>query len=318
MKKIKIAVLYGGRSAEHDVSILSTKNVLAVLNKSRYKATLFKIPKKGAWPSPLVFKKLSQVDVVFPILHGPYGEDGVIQGLCKLLNLPCVGADVLGSAINLDKDVMKRLLREAGILISKFLVFRRDEQKLFSFEKIKKQLGLPFFVKPVNAGSSIGISKVLTNEQFTSAIEDAFTFDQKIIIEEAVDGREIECSVLGNEKPQTSLPGEVITPQKFYSYDAKYNDEEGVELIAPAKLNKTQIKNIQALAIKVFKVLECRGMGRVDMFLTKNNKLVVNEINTIPGFTNISMYPKLWEVSGLSYEKLIEKLIKLAIKAHNP
>lgn len=316
MKKTIIGILYGGRSAEHKVSIQSTKNVLAAIDRRRYKPVLFKIPKRGAWPTLGDLQKLRRVDVVFPILHGPFGEDGTIQGLLKLLDLPFVGADVLGSAVAMDKDVMKRLLREAKIPIAEFVSFCKDEQDKISFSKIKKQLGLPLFIKPANMGSSVGISKVTTSKEFFQALKIAFRYDVKIIIEEAIAGRELECSVLGNDKPVASLPGEIIPKDGFYSYERKYVDQAGAVLVAPAKLPKEIIKQIRSLAVKVFKLLECSGMGRVDMFLTKKNKLVVNELNTIPGFTNISMYPKLWQASGISYSRLIDVLIRLAIKRY--
>lgn len=316
MKKIRVGILYGGRSAEHEVSLESAKNIIAALDKSKYTPVLLKIKKFGAWPSENDIKFLNKVDVVFPILHGIFGEDGTVQGLIKLLDIPCVGAGVLSSAICMDKDVMKRLLRDAGLVVPKFLSYHIAEIENINFTTIKKQLGLPVFVKPANTGSSIGISKVYTSIHFSRALKEAFRFDSKIVIEECIIGREIECSVLGNDKPHSSLPGEVITPQKFYSYSAKYNNEKGVQVIAPAKLTKVQIKDAQNLAIKAFKIVDCKGMARVDMFLTKNNKFVINELNTIPGFTNISMYPKLWAASGIPYSELIDKLIQLAIERH--
>ena len=310
MKKLKIGVLFGGKSAEHEVSIMSAKNVIRALDKSKYKITPIKISKAGKFNFN-IFKK---IDVIFPVMHGPFGEDGSMQGLLKLAGVPFVGAGVLGSAVGMDKDVMKRLLREASIPIVKFIV-KKDKDKI-NFEKVKKELGLPFFVKPANMGSSVGISKVKDKKDFNKAVKEAFKYDTKILIEEFIKGQEIECSVLGNDKPIASIPGEIIANQEFYSYDAKYIDEGAVAVI-PVKLDKKTIKKIQALAIQTFQVLNCEGMGRVDGFLTKSGKFYVSEINTIPGFTNISMYPKLWEASGIPQQKLLDILINLAIERFN-
>lgn len=352
-KKIRIAVLFGGKSAEHEVSLRSAKNVIDALDKNKYDPVLIGIDKTGRWLPPTksnlllsgskidnhqigntdVVALISQengkiietstkdkhdyVDVVFPVLHGPFGEDGTVQGLLKLANVPFVGAGVVGSAVGMDKDVMKRLLRDADMLVAKFIVYKKHEPEKISFNKIKKELGIPFFVKPANLGSSVGISKVHNQKEFKSAIEDAFKYDNKILIEEYIKGREIECSVLGNEKPIASVPGEIIPKHEFYSYDAKYLDENGAILKIPADLPKSTIKNIQKIAVKAFEVLCCEGMGRIDLFLTEDNKIVVNEINTIPGFTSISMYPKLWEESGITYTELIDKLIRLAVDRFN-
>ena len=347
-KKIRVGILYGGKSAEHEVSIKSAKNIIDALDKNKYEPVLIGIDKTGRWLSDagsrllLKGEKIDKteannivalaaqdngrvieiskseaseaVDVFFPVLHGPFGEDGTIQGLLKLANVPFVGAGVLGSAVGMDKDVMKRLLRDAGIPIAKFLVYKKHELAEISFKKIKKELSLPFFVKPANLGSSVGVSKVRSEEEFKKAIDSAFLYDNKILIEENISGREIECSVLGNEKPIASLPGEITPSHEFYSYEAKYLDENGAELKIPAELSKSTMKNIQKLAIKTFEVLCCEGMARVDFFLTQDGKIIVNEINTIPGFTSISMYPKLWEASGISYSKLIDMLIDLAIE----
>jgi len=258
-------------------------------------------------------RALGSVDVVFPVLHGPFGEDGTVQGLLKLAQVPFVGAGVLGSAIGMDKDVMKRLLRDAKIPVAKFLVFDRASAYEIDFSRIKRVLGLPLFVKPANLGSSVGISKVSNRKQFARAVKEAFRYDNKILLEEFIRGREIECSVLGNEHPLASLPGEIITRHDFYSYDAKYIDEKGAQLMIPAKLPPRVVKKIQKMAIASFKVLCCEGMARVDFFLSPAGKIIVNEINTIPGFTKISMYPKLWEASGVSYRNLIDRLIRLAI-----
>jgi D-alanine-D-alanine ligase len=225
-----------------------------------------------------------------------------------------VGSGVLGSAVGMDKDIMKRLFRESGIPTADFLVFHETDRDKINFEKIKGKLGIPFFVKPANMGSSVGINKIKSKKEFGKAVAEAFQFDRKVIIEKNISGREIECAVLGNEKPIASIPGEVIPQHEFYSYDAKYIDADGALLKVPAKLPDSTIKKIQEMAVKVFKVLNCEGMGRVDLFLLKDGKIYANEINTIPGFTKISMYPKLWEASGISYANLIDKLIQLAIE----
>lgn len=306
-KKLRIGILFGGKSAEHEVSIQSAQNVIKALDKKKYQITPIKINKNGKFD----FRILNNFDVIFPVLHGPFGEDGSMQGLLKLAGVPFVGAGVLGSAVGMDKDVMKRLLRDAGIPIGKFVTVKLGEK--INFNKIKKELGLPMFTKPANMGSSVGVSKVRNENEFKKAINQAFKFDTKIIVEEFIDGREIECAVLGNDYPVASIPGEIIANQEFYSYDAKYIDEGAVTVI-PAKIDKKTKKKIQELAIKTFKALNCEGMGRVDFFLKKNGTVLVNEINTIPGFTNISMYPKMMEVSGIALPKLLDRLIELALE----
>lgn len=350
-KKIKVGILFGGKSAEHEVSLQSARNIADAIDKNKYDVVLLGIDKSGKWhlnndssrfllnsqdPNLIALNKenaqrvalipqsngflslgnsvssTEKIDVVFPILHGPFGEDGTVQGLLKLVGIPFVGAGVLGSAIGMDKDVMKRLLRDAGIPIGKFLVFHEGDK--ISFKTASDTLGLPFFVKPANMGSSVGISKVTRQSQFASALGEAFEFDRKVLLEENISGREIECSVLGNDKPIASVPGEILVHDEFYSYDAKYIDEHGASLTIPAKLSKAEIDKVQKLAIATFKTLSCEGLGRVDFFLKKNGEFIVNEINTIPGFTTVSMYPKLWEASGIPYSKLIDILIRLAIE----
>ena len=259
---------------------------------------------------------LASIDVIFPILHGTYGEDGAIQGLAKIANLPCVGPGILGSAIGMDKEVMKRLLKEAGINSAPWITIRRKEKPYIDMETIINQLGENVFVKPVNLGSSVGITHVRAKEQLMPAIQYAFEFDHKVIVEQSISGREIECAVLGNEDPIASLPGEVIPKDGFYSYDAKYLDEHGAALEIPADLTKEEIRKVQDVSIEAFTLLECSGMARVDMFLTEDGNVYINEINTIPGFTDISMYPSLWKISGISNEELIDRLIQLAIERH--
>ena len=261
-------------------------------------------------------KKIDSVDVVLPVLHGSYGEDGTIQGLLKLLNIPFVGCSVLGSAMGMDKDVAKRLWRDAGIAVAKWKCVTKNDLADLNFESVKKELGLPMFVKPANAGSSVGVSKVTSAEEFKAALDEAFLFDRKVLIEEGIKGREIEVAVLGNENVIASVPGEVIPQDSFYSYKAKYIDEKGALLSAPAQLSDGEIKNVQAQAIKAFKVLCCEGLSRVDFFLKENGEFILNEINTLPGFTSISMYPKLWQLTGIEYPELIDRLISLAIERH--
>lgn len=309
--KLKIGVLFGGKSAEHEVSLNSAKNVIYALDKNKYEMKAIKIGKDGKFN----FSIVKNFDVIFPVLHGPFGEDGSMQGMLKLAGVPFVGAGVLGSAVGMDKDVMKRLLNEAGIKNAKCIVLR-DGEKL-TFEKAKKVLGLPMFVKPANLGSSVGVSKAKNKKDFDMAIAEALKYDNKIIIEEAVVGRELECAVLGNDNPMASRVGEVVLSSEFYSYDAKYINESDARTDIPAKnLPKNIEKKIQEVAIKTFKTLNCEGMGRVDVFLKENGEIYVNEINTIPGFTNISMYPKLWEITGIKKTQLLDRLISLAIDRH--
>ncbi|MEX0931147.1 MAG: D-alanine--D-alanine ligase family protein [Candidatus Paceibacterota bacterium] len=351
-KRINVALLCGGKSGEHEVSLLSARNVYDSLDKTKYNVVIVGIDKMGRWfpisenslieksggmneiasdkgvtsvsiiPSSadLQFSDMGNghtpFDVVIPILHGPYGEDGSVQGLLKLANIPYVGAGVLGSAVGMDKDVMKRLLRDAGLPIGKFVTLYKHRKSL-SYVRITKKLGSPIFIKPANLGSSVGVSRVDTKKEYEKAVAEAFKYDTKIIIEEYIDGREIECAILGNEEPVASIPGEIATNKShhaFYSYEAKYLDEQGADLIIPASLTKKQTRAVQDLAVKVFTTLCCEGMARVDFFFRENSTFVVNEINTIPGFTSMSMYPKLWEASGISNEKLIDTLIQLAIK----
>ena len=260
-----------------------------------------------------------QVDVIFPVLHGTFGEDGTIQGLLELADVPYVGAGVLASSTGMDKDVMKRLFRDAGLPVVPWeLVLRRDWENdpVAVRRRIEKRLRYPFFVKPANLGSSVGITKVREAGELATGMDLAARYDRKILVEKAVDAREIECAVLGNENPEASLPGEVIPVNEFYDYEAKYI-KEGSELLIPARLSPRQVKRVQELAVRAFKAIDCAGMGRVDFLLDrKSGRIFVMEINTIPGFTPISMYPKLWEVSGLPYSKLLDRLIELALERH--
>jgi D-alanine-D-alanine ligase len=348
-RKKHVAVLFGGKSAEHEVSLQSAKNIVNSLDKDAYTPVLIGIDKQGDWhliestdfllsnespdlsalpPSADIVAFMPEsrgkllrigsseaaieIDVVFPVLHGPLGEDGTVQGLLKLAQVPFVGSGVLGSSVGMDKDVMKRLLKEAGIPIGKFItVSSADDAPPFA--EIEGKLGSPVFIKPANMGSSVGVTMAHTKEEYLAGIKTAFQFDLKILIEEYLSGREIECSVLEEEEVRASVIGEIKPSHQFYSYEAKYIDENGAALIIPADLPADIIKKGQDLAVRTFKTLAAEGFSRVDMFLAEDGTIYVNEINTIPGFTKISMYPKLWKASGISYESLIDRLIRNAL-----
>jgi D-alanine-D-alanine ligase len=350
--KTRLAVLFGGKSAEHEISLISAMNIIGAMDRDRYEPVLIGVDKRGKWflqqeddflkkdPNPKTIslthfndplavipgedKKniinlrtgelLEPLGAVFPILHGPLGEDGAVQGLLKHLHLPFVGPGVLASAVGMDKEMMKRVLNDEGIANAKYMVFRREDRDHIRFDEVEKKLGLPMFVKPANLGSSVGISKVKSREDFDRAIDLAFRYDLKLLIEEFVKGREIECAVLGNESPRCSVPGEVIPVAEFYSYEAKYLDDKGAILDLPAKnLDAPTLARIQSAALHTYKVLCCEGLTRVDFFLKESGEIFVNEINTLPGFTRISMYPKLWELSGIPYSQLVHELIQFAI-----
>ena len=345
MEKKRLAILFGGRSAEHEVSVDSANNIYKAIDKAKYEVVIIGIDHKGEWylynkkdlnnlidpdKKEDYFEKLAvipgkndsqfynleknkyekKVDVIFPVLHGPYGEDGTIQGLIKNIDTPFVGAGVLASAIAMDKAVMKRLLYEEDINTADYQIIKG--KKNIEVDKIIKKLGLPLFVKPANLGSSVGVKKVSKKEELINAIDYALKFDNKVIVEEFINGREIECSVLGNEKTDASLPGEIIPQDDFYSYEAKYINEKGAVLSFPAELSDELTKKIKEISLKVYKSLLTEGMARVDCFLKEDGEIIVNEINTIPGFTKISMYPKLWIHEGISYSNLIDELINLA------
>ncbi|KAA3656367.1 MAG: D-alanine--D-alanine ligase, partial [Calditrichaeota bacterium] len=256
---------------------------------------------------------VTALDVIFPIFHGPLGEDGTVQGLLKLANVPFVGAGVLGSAVGMAKAIMKRLLRDAALPIGKFITLPAYKKSMFSFDEVAEQLGTPVFIKPANMGSSVGVHRAGNTDQYLRGLDDAFKYDTKVVVEEFIAGREIECAVLGNEAPVASVAGEIIPHHEFYSYEAKYIDADGAVLQIPAELSAGKQKEVQELAIAAFQSLNCEGMARVDFFMKENGEILINEINTIPGFTRISMYPKLWEASGIPYAQLIEKLLNLAI-----
>lgn len=356
-RRIRVGVLFGGESAEHEVSLQSAKNVVEAIDRERYDVVLIGIDRSGRWhladegrfltdasdprrihlPAAKTDLALAPgenaqlvsldgagplpaLDVVFPVLHGPLGEDGTVQGLLRLAHLPFVGPGVLGSAVAMDKDVAKRLLRDAGIPVAPFIaITRRDLAP--AWREATDRLGPSIFVKPANMGSSVGISKVISELEYEAALEEAFSFDAKVLLERTITGREIECAVLGNERPEASVPGEIAPRHEFYSYEAKYLDEAGADLLVPADLDLATTKRVQELSIRVFQTLCCEGMARVDFFLSTESSadiavgdLVVNEVNTIPGFTRISMYPKLWAASGVPYPELIDRLIRLAME----
>src|ERR1051326_211759 len=384
MKKLRVGILFGGRSGEHEVSLLSAASVMEAIDKNKYEVVPIGITKEGRWVTSLHAENLLkgkhassgqhlragdpqatssaavlaagdgiivppvpaagdlvpfesdaasnppqhrgpqavQVDVIFPVLHGTFGEDGTIQGLLELADIAYVGAGVLGSAAGLDKDIMKSLFIAGGIPIVKHVTILRSgwEKDPKKVEKlVTSKLTYPVFVKPANLGSSVGISKAHDRKELGPAIEEAAKFDRKIVIEQGVGGkkekaREIECSVLGNDDPIASVPGEIVPVKEFYDYNAKYLDE-GSELIIPAKLTKAQAKKVKELAVQAFKAVDCSGLARVDFLMdAKTQKIYLNEINTMPGFTAISMYPKLWAASGLAYSDLIDRLIQLGIE----
>ncbi len=354
MTKRRIGIIFGGRSAEHEVSLQSAQNIVNAIDKSKFEVTLLGIDKNGHWhicdasnylqnsKNPALISlsltnksiaiipgkeqqqiieannasALAQLDAVFPMIHGTLGEDGSLQGLLRMANIPCVGSGVLGSAICMDKDVSKRLLRDAGFAVAPFITLNRSNVEQLNFQLLKDSLGIPLFIKPANQGSSVGISKVHDEASFKQALKAAFNFDHKVLVEAAIVGREIECAVLGNDNPQASVCGEIVLTDEFYSYETKYINPKGAKVVVPAELEPQISDQIRKLALKAFYTLDCIGMARVDVFLTPDNNIIINEVNTVPGFTNISMYPKLWESSGVSYSELITKLIELSFERH--
>jgi len=355
-RKIRVGVILGGRSGEHEVSLVSAQSVMAAMDKEKYEIIPIGITKEGRWiaggdpvaalkglpagdahhtallgdPTQrgLVSREAMQaveraapieLDVVFPVLHGPYGEDGTVQGLLELADIPYVGAGVLGSALGMDKAVMKDVFKAHGLPIVRYRVYKRRElergQKRIE-DQIEQELGYPCFVKPANLGSSVGVSKVHNRAELAPALHLAASYDRKIVVEEGINAREIECSVLGNDEPEASVLGEIIPCNEFYDYNAKYIDDRS-ELVIPAPLPESLAQRIRQLAIQAFLAVDCAGMARVDFLLDRETlDVYVNEVNTIPGFTAISMYPKLWEASGLPYSALIDRLIELALERH--
>ncbi len=354
MARTRVGIIFGGMSSEHEVSLQSAKNILDALDRERFEPVLVGIDKQGQWhlsqpdtflinaddPARIALHPsgtalavrpgagqaqlqpvdastaLGQIDVVLPIVHGPLGEDGALQGLLRMANLPFVGSPVLGSAAAMDKDVAKRLLRDAGLPVAPWVCIRRHEAADVDVQALIAHLGLPLFVKPANQGSSVGVSKVKQAGEVAKALQLALRHDHKVLVESAVVGREIECAVLGNDLPQASVCGEVVVHDEFYAYDTKYINPDGADVVVPAAIDGDVQARIQQIALQAYQVLECAGMARVDVFLTADGQIVINEINTLPGFTRISMYPKLWDASGLGYTALITRLVELALERH--
>ncbi len=356
--KLRIGVLYGGRSGEHDVSLCSAASIVSALDPLKYEIIAIGIDRNGRWfvqdrpvivdhadfGRVLTIEKMGTwyvnhyeeggklflhnvedgrrvgVDVVFPAVHGTFCEDGTLQGLLELAMVPYVGADSIGSSVGIDKDISKRLLRDGGIPVVPWITVSRTEWTGGGTRVIEaageKLAGPPLFVKPARTGSSVGVKKVKRGDELGEAVDYAFMFDAKILIEKGIDGREIECSVLGNTKPMASVLGEIIPSHEFYSYESKYIDPDGAKLVIPADVEQPVADSIRETAINAYRILSCSGMARVDFFLEKSGVFYVNEINTIPGFTRISMYPKLWERSGIGYSALIDNLIDLALERH--
>ncbi|MCZ6473726.1 MAG: D-alanine--D-alanine ligase [SAR324 cluster bacterium] len=355
---MNLGILCGGRSGEHEVSLQSAQSIFAAAERPRFSPMLVAIGKDGVWRmgsvedlllerddparihlnpkapavlpiaeegrcrliDPATRERLWEVEVFFPIIHGTDGEDGALQGMLRMMDVPWVGAGVLGSAIGMDKDVMKRLLHYAGLPVARWVTVRGLEEGLRLYPELSQKWGLPLFVKPAGLGSSVGVNRVDNVEALRTALEEAFAYDHRALVEECVEGREIECSVLGNrlgeERPRASRPGEILPGHAFYSYEAKYLDPEGAKLIVPAEMDETREEQVREMAVQAFEVLECDGLARVDFFLKPDGALLVNEINTLPGFTKISMYPKLWEASGLPYPELITRLVDLGLERH--
>ena len=314
--KLRVAVVYGGRSGEHEISIRSAQAILAGMDAAKYEKIEYFIDKQGKWSPHAIGPEPGahpEIDVVFPVLHGTFGEDGTIQGLFELADLPYVGAGVLGSSVSMDKEMMKRVCAERMLPIVDYVTVTREEPGL---EKICEHLPFPMFVKPANLGSSVGISKVHDARELEAAVALAAQYDRKVIVERGIAGRELECAVLGNGGPVASLPCEILPSREFYDYDDKYVLDRA-ETKLPADLPAEKTAELRRLAVECYRAVECEGMGRVDFLLeAATGKLYINEINTIPGFTSISMYPKMWEASGIGFSALIDKLIELALERH--
>lgn len=332
-KKINVGILFGGKSVEHEVSLRSGISVARVIDRNRYVVHFIGIDKQGEWNQydidnpveyeddpyairlgakgrPIDFFSLKEFDVIFPTLHGSLGEDGTVQGLLRLAEVPFVGSGVLGSAVGMDKDFAKRLVAHANISTAPYQVL--DKNSCFDFKNLK----FPLFVKPANTGSSIGITRVCKPEEFFFAAERAFCYDDKVLLEEEIKGREIQVGVMGNQKIKASLPCEIIPKKGFHSYESKYTEKNAAKILYPASLTEDQVQKVQDLALEVYRILACEGFGRVDFFLSTDGTFYFNEINTIPGLTSISSYAKMWEISGTPYVRLIDQLMDLAIERH--
>jgi len=338
-RKKKVLILYGGRSVEHGVSVNSARNIFEFIDKNRFEPIAVGISKKGKWfltdgvdkdiekGKPIsvtldagnaTFSDESgqkiQPDIIFPVLHGTDGEDGSIQGLTRVIDLPLVGTGVLGSAVSMNKIVAKRLLNHAGLPVSDFLTFRFDEKDKISYNAIAKKLGTPFMVKSASLGSSVGVTKVKSKKDFQAAVDEAFKYDQEMLAEKYITGREIECAILGNTPPEASYPGEIVINKnyEFYTFEAKYVDPDAVKIEVPAKLSKSISEKIRKVCVKAYQVLYCEDFARIDLFLDKKGNIFINEINSIPGFTNSSMYPMMWKERGVGFTELITRLLDLA------
>ena len=343
MTKLKVGILYGGRSVEHGVSINSAKNIAEYIDRDLFEVYCIGISTDGAWYlTNSVSKEIDNgnslklhlnttspsfededgnsftLDITFPVLHGTDGEDGSIQGLLKAMDIAMVGTGVLGSAISMSKLISKQLMAQAGLPVTQFVYYLYDQKESIEFKFIEETLGLPFMVKAANLGSSVGVSKVNSEADFNKAVEDSFRYDECVLFEEYVKGREIECAILGNNPPEASLPGEIIISDdyEFYSFNAKYVDGDAVRIDVPAKLEKSVSDEMRKVSIQAYQLLQCEDFARVDLFLSENGKVYVNEINTIPGFTNSSMYPVMWKERGISFTQLITRLINLGMERY--
>lgn len=343
-EKKTVAILYGGRSVEHGVSVNSAKNIFEYLDRKQFDAIAIGISKNGKWfltenvnkemenGKPLgisldpenggliVLESMKRLhaDIFFPVLHGTDGEDGSIQGLIKVLDIPMVGTGVLGSSISMNKIVSKRLLKEAGIPVSKFLTFSFAEKEKISYDTVVKELGSPFMLKSASLGSSVGVSKVKTADDFKKALEDSFSYDNEVLAEEFIKGREIECAILGNNPPEASYPGEIVISSKyeFYTFEAKYVDGEAVRIDVPANISNDIAEKVRTISLNAYRALQCEDFARVDLFITDDGRAYVNEINSIPGFTNSSMYPMMWKERGIDFTSLITRLLNLAFERY--
>jgi D-alanine-D-alanine ligase len=338
MERKKVAILYGGRSVEHGVSVNSARNIFEYIDRKRFEPLPIGISPSGAWflttsvsrdieagkPLSLQLDAVNprwiadgtplKFDILFPVLHGTDGEDGSVQGMIQAVDLPFVGTGVLGSSVSMNKLTAKRLLTQAGLPVADYMAYSNDQRKSISFDQVVSRLGLPFMVKATSLGSSVGVSKVKTNNDFERALDEAFAYGDDLLIERYIKGREIECAILGNDPPEASLPGEIVISSKyeFYTFDAKYVDSEAVKIEVPAKLKPAIVERVREVSVRAFKALHCQDFARVDLFLKDEEEVFINEINTIPGFTNSSMFPMMWKERGISFTELISRLVDLA------